>query len=119
MPDDARYGILWLGRDALAAAYDLEGAFDSVALTLLRGTAPESVIERLDLLLAPYGGVGAFPRADQISHWFLTSELQQVMHGLSATQSQPGGPPPGQSGRKPGGEPGDDDVIDADFTPSS
>src|SRR5580692_3196144 len=50
----------------------------------------------------------------------LTSELQQVYHGLSASGSGPGGAGPsgqGPSGQgSPGQSPGDDDVIDAEFT---
>ena len=49
-----------------------------MALSLLRGAAEEDVIDRLDLLLARYGGVGAFGRKDQISNWFVTNELDQL-----------------------------------------
>lgn len=76
MPDDERYGILWMGREALAAAYDLDGAFNHVSLSLLRGTNPADVVERLDKLLDRYGGVGAIERADQLSNWFLMNELR-------------------------------------------
>ena len=78
MPDDKRFGVLWMGREALAAAYDLDGAFNDITLTLLRGTSPEPIIERLDNLLERYGGVGAIARKDQISNWFLMNELQQI-----------------------------------------
>lgn len=78
MPDNRRFGVLWMGRKALAAAYDLEGAFSNVSLTLLRGTDPEAVIDRLDTLLAPYGGAGAIARADQLSNWFLMNEIEQL-----------------------------------------
>jgi putative ABC transport system permease protein len=78
MPDEKRFGVLWMGRQALAHAFDLDGAFDDVSLSLLRGTSPEDVIARLDLLLAPYGGVGAYARKDQISNWFLMSEIDQL-----------------------------------------
>ena len=37
MPDDHRYGVLWMGRETLQAAYDLEGAFNEVSASLLRG----------------------------------------------------------------------------------
>lgn len=77
MPDDKRYGILWMGRKALAASYDLDGAFNSVSLALLRGTDPQSIIDKLDVLLDPYGGGGAIARKDQISNWFLMNELAQ------------------------------------------
>ena len=78
MPDDERFGVMWMGRSALAAIYDLDGAFNDVSLTLLRGTAPEAVIENLDELLERYGGVGAIARKDQISNWFLMNEIQQM-----------------------------------------
>jgi putative ABC transport system permease protein len=77
MPDDQRFGVLWMGHEALQAAYDLDGAFNDVSLALLRGTDPESVVDRVDRLLAGYGGVGAYSRADQISNWFLMSEIAQ------------------------------------------
>jgi putative ABC transport system permease protein len=78
MPDDHRYGVLWLGQEAMQAAFDLDGAFNDVAVSLLRGTDPEFIIERLDLILAKYGGVGAYGRADQISNWFLMNEIEQL-----------------------------------------
>lgn len=87
MPDDLRYGIFWVGRKTLEAAYDLDGAFNTVALSLLRGTPPEGVIARLDELLERNGGTGAYARADQISNWFLTNELDQLerMSGILPT----------------------------------
>jgi putative ABC transport system permease protein len=80
IPDEKRFGILWMGRAALEAAYDLDGAFTDVAITLLRDAAPETVIDRLDRLLAPYGGTGAIARKDQTSNWFLMNELTQLEH---------------------------------------
>lgn len=77
-PDFKRYGVLWMGRYALAAAYDMDGAFNSVALTLTPGTDEQAVISRLDTLLAPYGGVGAHGRRDQFSNRFLSEELKQL-----------------------------------------
>ncbi|MDH3236213.1 MAG: ABC transporter permease [Alphaproteobacteria bacterium] len=78
MPDKKRYAILWMDRDVLAAAFNLESAFNDVALSLSRGTDPQGVIDRLDNILARYGGIGAYPRADQISNWFLMNEIKQL-----------------------------------------
>jgi putative ABC transport system permease protein len=78
MPDDERFGIVWLGEEALQAAFDLQGAFNQVSVSLLRGTDPELVIRRLDQMLARYGGVGAYARADQMSNWFLMNEIRQL-----------------------------------------
>lgn len=77
MPDDRRFGVIWMGRDALEAAYGLKGAFDDVSLGLARGQASGPVIARLDSLLARYGGTGAYDRAEQTSNWFLRNEIRQ------------------------------------------
>jgi putative ABC transport system permease protein len=76
MPDDKRSGILWMDNKALSAANNLDGAFNDVALTLLHGVTPESVIPRVDVLLSRYGGTGAIARKDQISNWFLMNEIE-------------------------------------------
>jgi putative ABC transport system permease protein len=78
LPDDRRFGIVWMGRAALAAAYDLENAFNDLTVTLRRGVAPEPVMEQIDSLLEPYGGVSAIPRADQLSNWFVMNEIEQL-----------------------------------------
>ena len=78
MPDKKRYGVLWMGQKALAAAYDLDGAFNDLSLSLLRGTDPREVIHHLDRLLDRYGGVGAFSRKDQISNWFLMNQIEEL-----------------------------------------
>ena len=78
MPDPRRFGIVWAPRASLEASFDLEGAFSNIVLKLAPGANPERVIETLDRLTAPYGGVGASPRKDQISHAFLDAELKQL-----------------------------------------
>ena len=78
MPDDRRFGILWMGREALAAAYDLKGAFNNVSLVLERGTNTAQVIQQLDRVLERYGGVGAIARKDQLSNWFVLNEMEQL-----------------------------------------
>lgn len=76
-PDYLRYGVLWMARDPLASAYDMDGAFNDVALTLSKDSNEQDVIDRLDELLQPYGGIGAYARKDQLSNRFLTEELKQ------------------------------------------
>jgi putative ABC transport system permease protein len=78
MPDDRRYGVLWMGREALQAAFDLDGAFNEVSVSLLRGADPERVVDAMDRLLDRYGSHGAYVRADQASNWFLTNEIDQL-----------------------------------------
>lgn len=78
MPDDRRFGIIWMEQKALAAAFDMEGAFNDIAISLLRNATPNAVVSDVDRLLAPFGGTGAYLRKDQISHWFLSSEIEQL-----------------------------------------
>ena len=78
MPDPKRYGILWMERKALAAAFDLEGSFNDVSLRLVPGAPVEDVIAELDRRLEPYGGTGAIPRSLQVSHWYLANGLEQL-----------------------------------------
>ena len=63
IPDDKRFGVVWMERRALATAFDMEGGFNDVALDLMPGASVPEVIARLDHLLEPWGGRGAIPRA--------------------------------------------------------
>ena len=78
IPDDARFGIFWMHGRGLAAAFNMEGGFNNLALTLLPGASESDVIARLDRLISIYGGLGAIPRALQTSHWYLDNELRQL-----------------------------------------
>ena len=78
MPDDKRYGVIWMGYEALAAAFDLEEAFNFVSIALLRNTNSKDVIDHLDVILERYGSIGAISRDDQISNWFLENEFRQL-----------------------------------------
>ncbi len=77
-PDFSRFGVLWMNRSALAAAFDMEGAFNSLVMTLSSSALPQQVIEPMDLLLAPWGGQGAYARQNQLSHRYLDQELEQL-----------------------------------------
>jgi putative ABC transport system permease protein len=78
VPDDKRFGVFWMGREALASAFDMEGAFNDVCLDLAPGADEQEVIERLDDIVRPYGGLGAHGRRDQISNRFLSDEIRQL-----------------------------------------
>lgn len=76
--DPKRYAAIWMERNALAAAFQKEGAFNEVSLRLQPGASEAAVIANLDRLLAPYGGDGAYGRDTQISNKILTGELTQL-----------------------------------------
>ncbi len=77
-PDFKRYVVSWGSRRAVESAYGMDGAFNSVALTLAPGASGREVVERLDPLLDLYGGLGAIERKDQLSHKFLSAEFDQL-----------------------------------------
>jgi len=90
MPDQRGFGVFWIDAQTMNAAYDMEGAFNRVAVRLApaaseRGPSPTSrergVIDALTRTLAPYGGRDAIGRDDQTSHAMLDNEIkeQQVL----------------------------------------
>ena len=70
----AAFVLLNLTRDQL----DRVGAINSLSLTLDRSSSQADVIRRVDALLEPYGGGGAYGREDQPSHAFVENELSQL-----------------------------------------
>lgn len=78
VPDDSRFGIMWMGEKALEAATNRIEAVTSIAMTLEPGASEPEVIRRVDALLAPYGGAGAYGRQDHPSHEFVENELMQL-----------------------------------------
>lgn len=78
VPDDLRFGVFWMGRAGLAAAFDMEGAFNDVCLDLTPQADEQEVLERLDRLIGPYGGAWSYGRNDQISNRFVSDEIRQL-----------------------------------------
>lgn len=77
-PQPERFGVLWMGREALARAYDLDGAFNEAVIRLARNADTPRTIEALDRILRPYGSSGAYGRDRMISDRYLTEELHQL-----------------------------------------
>ena len=78
IPDAKRYGVFWMDRDALAAAFDMTGGFNDVAVAFTRDAREPAVLAAIDDVLRPYGGLGAIPRRLQVSDWSLSNELTQL-----------------------------------------
>ncbi|MCA8960958.1 MAG: ABC transporter permease [Planctomycetes bacterium] len=78
IPDFAAYGIVWMGEEALAQAYDLHGAFNDLSFRLTHDAVAEDVLDAVDDVIQPYGGLGAYLREDQLSHRFLHEEFRQL-----------------------------------------
>jgi len=76
-PDDRRFGILRMNRDALAAVAGMEGAFNEISVRLAPGASERAVIDAVDRVLEPYGGRGAYGREIHQSHEAVVGELDQ------------------------------------------
>ena len=77
MPDQRGFGVLWIDGEALSAAYDMDGAFNRVALRLAPGADERAVIDGVQRQLARYGGREAQGRTDQTSHAMLDNEIKE------------------------------------------
>lgn len=77
MPDQRGYGVFWVDQEALAAAYDLRGAFNRVAVKLAPGADERTVAAALAGHLEPWGGRDVHGRAEQVSHQMLDNEIKE------------------------------------------
>jgi putative ABC transport system permease protein len=77
-PDNLRFGVLWMGQDALAGVFDVTGAFNDLSLTIDPRVNESDIIAQLDILLRPYGSFGAYGRESQVSHVFLDGEIEET-----------------------------------------
>jgi putative ABC transport system permease protein len=76
-PDPRRYGVLWMDERVLAPALGLDAAWNDVAVSLDAGAREGAVIDAVDDLLAPFGSRGAYGRSLQVSHRYLSNEVEQ------------------------------------------
>lgn len=83
MPDNEAFGIIWMPERAAAAAFDMTGAFNNISLSLAAGVQTAPVIDALDTLLEPFGGLGAYDRTTHQSDAFLDAEISQLK-GMAA-----------------------------------
>ena len=77
LPDSRRFGVLWAPTDLLADAFDLRGSFNDLVVAYGPGADERAILPAIDRVLAPYGSLGAFGREEQISHRFVSDEIEQ------------------------------------------
>lgn len=82
LPDHRTFGVFWMRESELAEAFNLDGAFNHVALALAPGAQEPAVIAAVDRVLQPYGGLGAHGRAHHPSDIRVNDEIR-VLEGLS------------------------------------
>ena len=77
MPDQRGFGVFWVDKQALAAAYDMDGAFNRVAIKLAPQASEHAVIDAVTAHLARYGAQPAIGREHQSSHLMLDNEIKE------------------------------------------
>ncbi|TWU46129.1 FtsX-like permease family protein [Rubripirellula tenax] len=75
--DNRRYGVVWMPRRQMEAAFNMEGAFNSLSIAMQPHASIAAVIAQVDQLTRPYGGTGAYDRGDQVSHHRVADEMSQ------------------------------------------
>jgi len=78
LPEPRRFGVLWMNREALGSALDLDGAFNDVVLRLQADADRPAVIASIDAQLARFGGRGLYGRDRMLSARYLSDELSQL-----------------------------------------
>ncbi len=78
IPDERRFGVIFMRRSTLEGTFDMEGGFNSLVATIDADANMAAILDEIDDLLEPYGGRGAIERDDQISDAFLDNELQEL-----------------------------------------
>ena len=77
-PQPDRFAVVWMGREALARAYDLEGAFNEAIYRLTAGADPGQAKRFVDAIVQRSGSTGAYGRDRMPSDRFLVEELRQL-----------------------------------------
>lgn len=78
IPDNRRYGALWMNYDELASAVGMPNACNDLAFLLDPTASTAEVIAALDRKLQPYGGRGAYGRGDLISYRYTSEAITQL-----------------------------------------
>jgi putative ABC transport system permease protein len=76
--DDERFAVLWMDRQAIAPAFQMEGAFNDAVLRLQPGASESAVLREVDRVLDRYGGLSAVGRDRQPSNDILDDEMAQL-----------------------------------------
>lgn len=77
-PQPERFGVIWMGREALARAYDMDGAFNEAVFILSHAARESETRAALDAILRPYGSSGVYGRDRMVSDRYLSEELRQL-----------------------------------------
>jgi putative ABC transport system permease protein len=78
LPEPERFGVIWMNREALGRAFDVDGAFNDVVFRLAPDADVRDTMFAIDARLARHGGRGAYGRDRMLSAQFLADELSSL-----------------------------------------
>jgi len=78
LPDAERFGIFWVPQSTMEAAFDMQGAFNDLSLSLMVGANEAEVIRLVDAVLDAWGNIGCFGRDQHMSARYLDDEIRQL-----------------------------------------
>ena len=78
IPDDERFGVLWMDREGISPALDMEGAFNDLVIQIQPQASEARILAEIDKTLEAYGSAGAYGRDLQPSNLVLDGELEQL-----------------------------------------
>lgn len=78
MPDPETFGIIMLPQNQTEQILNYPGQINQVVVTLLPGTDEKKLARQIETILDPYGNLAAYPRADQLSHAVMQTEIDSL-----------------------------------------
>ncbi|EPG75492.1 MacB-like periplasmic core domain protein [Leptospira fainei serovar Hurstbridge str. BUT 6] len=78
LPDDKHYGILWMQRENAEDIFNMHGAVNDIVFNFTPDSDKNFVLNEVDRLLEPYGGLGSYDRDKLPSHSFLRDKFKQL-----------------------------------------
>ncbi|XZE17524.1 FtsX-like permease family protein [Pirellulaceae bacterium SH449] len=78
LTDNRRFGVFWMHRQQMEAAFNMDGAINQISVTLFADASPRIVMEEMERLLRRYGCRGVDTRSEQESDQRVSDELHQM-----------------------------------------
>ncbi len=78
VPDDKGFAILWVKRDFAEMSFDMQGLCNNAIALVSNKRQLDVIAEKVETILEPYGVYSAITRDDQVSNYYLSSEIKSL-----------------------------------------
>lgn len=80
MPDDSSFGVLLLPLEAAQRLFGMRNEINQIIVKWKPGCDKKTAVERIKLILQPYGCIADFARKKQLSNQYLDNEILQLQN---------------------------------------